>query len=561
VDKGNEALRVAMLRRIFVLMLENRSCDHFLGFSKLRGWDPSVNTDRDLNGVDRNTHFNYLDPRDPVLGKIFVTDPATDSLSHRDKDPGHEFEHTLTDLCGPNNTYSPGGIYPPITNFGFVYKYTAQGSKHPVRVMEVCGPGQVVNLTMLAEHYAVCDRWFSSMPGPTWPNRFFVHAGTSGGLDNSPSTLATMGAELFQGYEFHKGTIFDRLDTKGIKWVIYEGDSFPQSFAIRGMGTQWKKGRFRDFKYFSDDISRNDFAPQYVFIEPDYGRILMPPWDFRGGNSQHPLDSIASGDALIGRVFDALSRSPHWQESALIITYDEHGGFYDHVAPSTALPTGDDTRYSKNGFTFTQYGVRVPTVIASPLMRKPMVDGTEYDHTSILRTVELLFGLSPLTARDAHANDFLHLFLPPMLLPLRNRLPRLLKEKVTNFLISTGTTTTSVEERVRRSIMQARLVLEMGRLFRFGPGEGEPPGDEPAEDFGDGELDPRMRGFLHIAYLRDLVMSDGLSEEGLIGLREFVMSIRTARMAGEYMQQVRERVEAFKAERQRPGQMNERVME
>ena len=508
-----------MLERVFVLMLENRSFDHMLGASSISGWDRSQQRVRPINGVMAGRDFNYLDPSHPASQKVYVRSGASDQLTSGEKDPGHEFEHTLLDLCGPHATYSPHGKYPAITNSGFVYKYDQQGSIAPQKVMEVFDPTQqpITNLIRLARNYAVCDHWFSSMPGPTWPNRFFVHAATSGGLDNSPSSIAVLSSEFLFGYEFTNGTIYDRLNARNIDWIIYEGDSFPQSFAIKGMTAEWRKGRFRDLAHFEADVGSPRFKPQYIFIEPNYGRVILPPGDFRGGNSQHPLDSVQSGDHLIGEVFRAISQSPHWEKSALILTYDEHGGFFDHVAPEPALATGDDTRYSKVGFTFEQYGVRVPTVIVSPLLRQGIVDGTLYDHTSILRTVGKLFNLPPLTARDEHAHDFLGLF---DLEPRRDE-PQ--------------TRPDMIRHEARRMVEdEASLLPEQV----------------------DRELDPHTRGFVHVALLRDLALREEAAdqERSLIGSR--AQDIRTVGQARDYLEDVDRRVRAFKAETQRPGQQD-----
>ncbi|GAA3431758.1 hypothetical protein GCM10018954_013590 [Kutzneria kofuensis] len=153
-----------------------------------------------------------------------------------------------------------------------------------------------------------------------------------------------------------------------------------------------------------------------MFIEPDYGDVLVGARDFRGGNSQHPLADITDGERLIKTVYEAIRNSPHWEHSVLIITYDEHGGFYDHVPPPPAAPPEDRIVFPHNvhhGFAFDQLGVRVPAVVVSPLIPRGTVDHTTYDHTSLLATVEHLFGLDPLTRRDAEANHLLHLFALP----------------------------------------------------------------------------------------------------------------------------------------------------
>jgi phospholipase C len=115
---------------------------------------------------------------------------------------------------------------------------------------------------------------------------------------------------------------------------------------------------------------------------------------------------------LIKELYEAIRASPHWDESLLVITYDEHGGFYDHVAPPTAVAPGDrilDPANNRHGFDFRQLGVRVPAVIVSPLIPRNLVDHTVYDHTSVLATVEEFFGLAPLTERDRHATSMTHL--------------------------------------------------------------------------------------------------------------------------------------------------------
>jgi phospholipase C len=147
-----------------------------------------------------------------------------------------------------------------------------------------------------------------------------------------------------------------------------------------------------------------------VFIEPNYGLLEPPLFDFRCGNSQHPSDDVARGEALIKQVYEAIRQSPHWESSLLLITYDEHGGFFDHVVPPAAVPPGDVTDPVNNGhgFRFDRLGVRVPTVVVSP-WTPSVVDHTTYDHSSVLSTVERLYGLPSLTARDARASDVLHL--------------------------------------------------------------------------------------------------------------------------------------------------------
>ncbi len=284
--------------------------------------------------------------------------------------------------------------------------------QRPGEIMKCYAPEQLPVITTLAREFAVCDHWFSSLPGPTWPNRFFIHAATSGGLDHSPTTENIASSILVNGYKFDNGTIFDRLDDEGVSWTIYKGDAFPQSLAISGMTLRLAEGRFQDFSNFAEHLQNPGYAASYTFIEPDY-HVMS---DFVGGNSQHPRDDITRGEALLKQVYEAIRRSPHWENSVLIVTYDEHGGFYDHVPPPQTVAPGDtptDPENNRYAFDFTQLGVRVPAVIVSPLIPRGTIDHTIYDHTSVLATLEQIFGVLPLTERDKRANTFYHLFSRP----------------------------------------------------------------------------------------------------------------------------------------------------
>jgi len=242
-----------------------------------------------------------------------------------------------------------------------------------------------------------------------------MHAASSGGLDDSPTGLQEFGNLAFNGYKFENGTIFDRLDDACIEWRVFAGDSFPVTLALSGMTINELEGRILDFDDFADAVNDPDFSTAYVFIEPNYGSDLGAPFDsgdYTCGNSQHPLDDVTRGERLIKTVYETIRNSPHWNNSLLLVTYDEHGGFYDHVPPPGAVAPGDqisDADNNHHSFPFNQLGVRVPAVVVSPLIPQGLIDGTVYDHTSLLATVEQFFGLKPLTNRDAAANTLSHL--------------------------------------------------------------------------------------------------------------------------------------------------------
>ena len=220
---------------------------------------------------------------------------------------------------------------------------------------------------------------------------------------------------LLDGYHFQKGTIFDRLDDRCVDWLVFMGDQLPLVFAISGMSAARLQGHFVDFDDFEQVVNAPDFSTPYIFIEPNYGNVLpTSPGDFTGGNSQHPLDDIVPGEMLIKEVYNGYRNSPHWNESVLLITYDEHGGFFDHVTPPSAVSPGEritDPENSKNKFDFTATrresarGCGVTLHCARndrPYRVRPCIVARHAGRTG--------FRLKPLTRRDRFANSFAHLF-------------------------------------------------------------------------------------------------------------------------------------------------------
>lgn len=397
------------IEHVFVLALENRSFDHMLGMSGIPGGiDPS--------GAPTSFNDGFALASNPLPGggTVGPSAPADFHLSGVDKGPGHEWEDVLFQLTGSSTAYSPATGYPSIDNSGYVQNYADTGSPTPERVMKCFSPEQLPVLNALAREFAVCDQWFSSVPGPTFPNRFFMMAASSGGLDGSPSSAEVAVAASVEGFRFENGNIFDLLDDHCIPWHIYEGDEFPAAFLLSGMNFNALQGRFSDFDEFEADVQKLSFAHKFVFIEPKYGLHefdVLGPGDYTCGTSMHPLDDVTSGERLIKQVYEAIRKSPHWETSVLIVTFDENGGFYDHVVPPSAVPPGDtkNSSYVHHDFAFDQLGARVPALVISPHIPRGVIDHTVYDHTSILSTIESLWRMKPLTERDRQANDLLHL--------------------------------------------------------------------------------------------------------------------------------------------------------
>jgi phospholipase C len=403
------------ITNVFVLMLENHSFDNLFGLSGIPG----------INGLTGEMHNNYNN--DSYVSFSPAVDPMT-------TDPAHEFLDTLEQLCGEGtHSYVAGDPYPAMNNSGFVANYatstTAKTSipttDHIGDIMSSCNASQQIpNLYSLATSFVLCDNWFSSMPGPTWPNRLFAMGASSNGMDDSPSDTRIKWWETFGGFVYPNGSIFQLLTKNKLSYRLYNdannmfaanpsgvtgGGGFPIVAGLKGINVS----KVHSFNVFEKDVQGKSYPYQFTWIEPNYGNAANNTYS--GGSSQHPMDSLAAGDAMVGAAYNAIRNSPIWETSLLVIAYDEHGGFYDHVTPGPAVNPGDykDLNLNTQGYDFTTYGVRVPAVLVSPLLPKGYVDHTLYDHTSILKTVEDIFALDYLTARDTNANSFNHLFSNP----------------------------------------------------------------------------------------------------------------------------------------------------
>jgi len=376
------------IEHVYVLMLENRSFDHMLGFSEITGTDAATGQPsaiHGLTGAESNSSNGTSYPVTRGADNIMPTDPS------------HEFPAVVEQLCGKEVQYPHGGPYPPINNSGFVASYVHSGGQDPREIMKCYTPAQLPVLNALASEFVVCDNWHASLPGPTWPNRMFVHAASSGGLDHSPTIAEIAQWEAISGFEFPKGTIFDRLISASIRRRLYGGDDFPMVAALKGLDLS----DIRRFSLFAKDLQQPGYADRYIFIEPSYDVLNK----YRNGTSQHPLGDVTRGEELIKQTYEAIRNSPVWNNSLLIITWDEHGGFYDHVFPGAAPSPADGapTTFNRSGFTFDLYGPRVPAIVVSPLIPRNQVDHRLYDHASIPATLESLFGIAPLTQRDSNA--------------------------------------------------------------------------------------------------------------------------------------------------------------
>ena len=485
------------INHFVVLMMENRSFDHILGALK--------KTNPLIDGALDGEFSNHTDPAVPT-SPVIATGPST--APAMPFDPGHEFEDVQIQLYGraPSADRQPAPRIDPAPMSGFIY--SAEGAAHDPSsagmVMQCFHAEKLPVFTSLASEFSVFNYWHSPLPGPTWPNRFFVHAATSGGLSNSPKDL-----DILAGFTFPGGTLYQRLEALNKTWRIYH-QGLPQAAGIDSLRAEYLNPltkNFRDMTWFEHDL-KQPALPEYVFIEPHYDTGHQ----YVNGNSMHPLNDVTLGEALVKRVYETIRGSQFWADSLLIITFDEHGGFFDHVPPRGAVAPGGDQRYSdpNNHFGFDQLGVRVSAIVVSPYTGKNTVVGRSpqdcYDHTAILATVAKRFSLPPLSQRDAAA--------PTLEGALNLATPRLSAADAPLTLPGPA---------------KSLLLTQLKDLFRGGLADGA------------ASLSPSQRVQLTLAHACDLQTLEPASQ---LDSRQRYLSIRRQQDAADYIEEVEQRIRA-----------------
>jgi phospholipase C len=368
------------IEHLIVVMLENRSLDHLCGWlysDSAPGVVLPAGGPSSFDGVNpglwnpSNASFFLGEPPD----QVFVT-RGTSNTTVPNPNPEEGFEHITFQIYGPEGEV-PAPRWPMQ---GFLVDYKNVNSSDPNQLMECYSPDQVPALSALARSFAISDRWFSSAPCETWPNRAFVHAGTANGnVDNQT---------IPNPFDWNVPTIFDVLSKMGLSWTVYCDTLVTPSLTrsmFPGLWNPLLDGHFRGFSAFRDACASGTL-PRYSFLEPSF--FVQP-------NDMHPPHDVASGDAFLFEIWRAVSTSPSWPGILLVITFDEHGGCYDHVLPpSNAKPPDAASSRGDKGFTFDRFGVRVPTILVSPYIEPGTVfrageadSATPFDHTSILATL------------------------------------------------------------------------------------------------------------------------------------------------------------------------------
>ena len=246
----------------------------------------------------------------------------------------------------------------------------------------------------LAKTFPVGDRWFCSVLGQTYPNRRYLIAGTSVGMTDDGGLSA-----LLIPVPAPDGTIFNLLDNHGISWENYVSSyptgATPELYLANDAIPEALHHKALD-DFFTD--AADGTLPSFSFLDPSYDT-----------QSQENPQNIVVGEALLAQVVRAVGSSPLWAKTVLLVMYDEHGGYFDHVPPPPAIPPDDIPPVVQPGEEtyegFARYGFRVPSVVVSPYAKRDHVSHVLYDHTSVLAFVERKWNLPALTYRDANAND------------------------------------------------------------------------------------------------------------------------------------------------------------
>jgi phospholipase C len=378
------------IEHIVVLMMENHSFDNFLGMvpHQLRGR-------RSADGLTLNRGRVQNYNRDQYGQRVFAQHATSPCQLHAEPSQAWDASHTAWD----------GGL-----NDGFVR------ASAPV-AMRFWDQRDLPFTYSLVEHFPFGDRYFCSTLAQTYPNRRFFFTGTASG------TIATDSATF--GIPAANGTIWDRLDAQHVDWAVYYQE-VPSLLIVPGSGTSARGSRLRKIDQFYADAGAGKL-PQFTFLDPNYDTT----------SEENPQD-IQVGEEFVANIVNALMKAPTWKNTALFITWDEHGGYYDHVPPPRAIKPDSIKPLTKPGDApggYDRYGFRVPLMVVSPWARANYVSHLTQDHTSITAFIERKWNLPAMTYRDANAQqmtdyfDFRHAaFLkPPRLAPAPALAPGLAK--------------------------------------------------------------------------------------------------------------------------------------
>ncbi len=358
---------------IVVGMMENRSFDHYFGWLNPEIGEPAVSAF--ANPTSLAPPPDGCSPVDPLA----VDDPTAVPTFHLEQhcqipDPDHGFDGGRVEL-----------------NHGQLNGFVERSGQV---AMGYFNEDDIPFLSWLVRNYSTFSNYHCSVLGPTFPNRLYLHSAQGGGFRDNHIPAPTPNNPLPTGHTWP--TIWDRLNDAEVDWAFY-GSDVP-TIALFFHEIYESPGKVRHITDFYIDAALG-LLPQVAFIDPAF---------FTYGNDDHPARDIMFGQRFIQDAFLAVAEGPQWYDAktgkgaAFALTYDEWGGFFDHVVPPTQPDLLEDPNYCDN---WGQLGFRVPTILASPFSKQNFVGTNTYDHTSILKMIEWNFDLPPLTPRDQAANN------------------------------------------------------------------------------------------------------------------------------------------------------------
>ncbi|MFZ6004682.1 MAG: alkaline phosphatase family protein [Actinomycetota bacterium] len=350
---------------VVVVMMENRSVDHYLG------WYGAQNLG--FNGVQVRT---YVDSDEELY-----TTTHWGTGSEREDFAGCGF-------LDPGHGHAAGKVQAEQHGTGEPAGFMKDGSGNDKFALSYYNPEDIPVTAALTRQFTTFDNYFCSWLGSTYPNREYMHSGQSGGIDNNdfPPERAGENPAWLTGFDWP--TIWTALDEKGVTWKYY----YSNLPVIALWGARHLKGARHISEYYADCAAGT--LPQVAFVDP----FFVAPEGL--ANDDHPHADIRLGQLFLSDVTRSFMESAHWHHGAMFITYDEWGGFWDHVAP----PAVADPR-SGHQFAFGQLGFRVPTQLVSPYAAGGRVDDRLYDHTSILKFIETNWGLKTMADWDPGTRD------------------------------------------------------------------------------------------------------------------------------------------------------------
>jgi len=387
------------LKHVVVLMMENRSFDHMLGV--LHAENPAING---LTGNEANPDTT----NEPA--KVLPTAAFQGEL---DPDPDHHFPAVHKQLFF--GTAGPPAV-PSMQ--GFVQSYWDQEHNvaHSHKIMYYFAADKLPVLHTLARNYAVFNGWFASIPGPTVCNRAFAHYGTSFGQAS---------LNIFYVLEPYK-SIYERMLAAGRTTKLYYFDPASSTQEVVNL-LKNQPQIFATYDQFLEDCKAGNL-PDYSFIEPNYSDHPGEDGGELPASDQHPDHDVQQGEVFMATIYNAIRQNPDlWKSTALLVTYDEHGGIFDHVPPPSCTPDGFHANLADTGgvpFAFDRLGVRVPSILISPWISKGTVvpgpedpaKGRAFEHASIPATITEHFigAYDQRTVREKASPTFLDLLTDTM---------------------------------------------------------------------------------------------------------------------------------------------------